>query len=38
MMVKSKPPTAAYHETNLGFFWNSSEVTVSRLFLTCVQF
>ena len=37
MPVKSKPHIAAYPQTNLCFFCNSYEETVSHLFLTCVK-
>ena len=37
MPVKLKPHIAAYHQTNMCSFCYSSEETVSRLFLTCVN-
>ena len=35
--IKSKPHIAAYHQTNMCFFRDSSEEKVSHLFLTCFK-
>ena len=35
--VKSKPQIAAFHQTNLCSFYNSSEEALSHLFLTFVK-